>query len=118
MIGVLEEICLFFNFSPKRQQEPEAQIKKLPIGQSSRTKLVNMCKIHWVARIEGFEVFQDLLPAVVSTLEVISTVHGWNAESSRKAASLLTSLTQFEFLMALVVVQGGLGFIKGLTTSL
>ena len=78
---------------------------------------MNLCKTRWVARIEALKVFRDMLPAV-STLEVISTAHGWSAESSKKASALLISITQFQFLMSLEVTWAGLGFIKGLTISL
>ena len=115
---VVVEICLFFNYSPKRQQELQEHIENLPVGTNSKTKLVNLCKTQWVARIEAFEVFRDMLPALVSTLEVISTAHGWSAESSKKASALLISITQFQFLISLEVTWAGLGFIKGLTISL
>ena len=76
---------------------------------------MNLCKTWWVARIESFEVFRDILPTLVST---ISTAHGWSTESSKKASALLTPITQFQFLMSLKVTWAGLGFIKGLTISL
>ena len=79
MYGVVEEIYLFFNYSPKRQQELREHIENLPVGTTSKTKLMNLCKTRRVARIEAFDVFRDMLPAV-STLEVISTAHGWSAE--------------------------------------
>ena len=79
---------------------------------------MNLCKTRWVARIEAFEVFRDMLPALVSTLVVISTAHGWTTESSKKASALLISITQFQFLISLEVTWAGLGFIKGLTISL
>ena len=97
--GVLQEICIFF---PKRQAELERQ---LPLVESRRQKLVNLCKTRWVARIEAYEVFTEVMPAVVGTMETISTESGWNSESSQKAASLLTAITQFEFLMAFVVTK-------------
>ena len=68
---------------------------------------MNLCKTRWVARIEAFEVFRDMLPALVSILEVISTAHGWSAESSKKASVLLISITQFLFLMSLEVTWDG-----------
>ena len=118
MYGVVEEICLFFNYSPKWHQELQEHIENLPVGTTSKTKLVNLYKTQWVARIEAFEVFRDMLPALVSTLEVISTAHGWSAESSKKPSALLISITQFQFLLSLEVTWAGLGFIKGLTISL
>ena len=54
MCGVVEEICLFFNYSPKRQQELQERIERLPVGITSKTKLVNLCKTWWVAQIEAF----------------------------------------------------------------
>ena len=62
--------------------------------------------------------FMELFPAVVSTLDIVSTENGWISESSQKATSLLTAITQFEFLMAFVNTKHGFGFIKGLTISL
>ena len=56
------------------------------------------------------------MPALVSTLEVISTAHSWTAESSKKASELLISITQFQ--LSLEVTWAGLDFIKGLTISL
>ena len=109
---------LFFNFSPKRKAELERQNKELQSVESRRQKLVNLCKTRWVARIEAYEVFMELFPDVVSTLEIVSTENGWNSESSQKATSLLTAITQFEFLMAFVVTKHGFGFTKGLTVSL
>ena len=75
----VEDISLFFNYSPKRLQELQEHIENLLVGTTSKTKLVNLCKTQWVARIEAFEVFRDMLPALVCTLEVISTGHGWSA---------------------------------------
>ena len=85
MYGVVEEICLFFNYSLKRQQELKEHVENLSVGTTSKTKLMNLCKIRWVARIEAFEVFRDMLPVLVSTLEVINTADGWSAESTMKA---------------------------------
>ena len=118
MYGVVEEICLCFNYSPKRQQELQEHIEKLPVGITSKTKLVNLCKTWGIAQIEAFEVVRDMLPALVRIHEVISTAHGWSAESSKKASALLISITQFQFLMSLEVTWAGLGSIKGLTISL
>ena len=42
MYGVVEEICLFFNYSPKWQQELQEHIENLPVGTTSKTKLLNL----------------------------------------------------------------------------
>ena len=60
----------------------------------------------------------EVFPAVISTLKIITSENGWNSESSQKATSLLTAITQCEFLMAFMITKQGFGFIKGLTISL
>ncbi len=114
----LHQIYLFFSLSPKREQELQVHIKKLHVDQCRRTKLVNTCKTRWVARMESFQVFIKLLPSVVTTLELVNTGQDWNPESTTKAATLLTTITQFEFIMALVLAHACFGFVKGLTVSL
>ena len=118
MQGTLDQIYLFFSLSPKQELELQVHIKELHVDQGRRTKLVNTCKTRWVARMESFQVFMELLPSVVTTLEVFSTGQDWNVEPSTKAATLLTSITQFEFIMALVVAHACYGFVKGLTVFL
>ena len=109
------EICLFFSNSPKRQLELENNIKS--IEGATAKKLVSLCKTRWVARIDALEVFFDLFPVVITTLEVISegSTSGWNAESCRSADYFLT---KFQFVIAFVVAKQCLGYIKGLTISL
>ena len=108
--GTLDHIYLFFSLSLKRVQELQVHIKELHVDKRRRTKLVNTCKTRWDARIESFQVFMKLLPSVVTTLEVVSTSQDWNAESSTKAAALLSSITQFEFIIALGVAHASFGF--------
>jgi hypothetical protein len=83
--------------SPKRHEELAHHISNLPVGETNRMKLVNIRKTRWVARIESFEMFLSVLPAVVETYEAISTDNtaSWNSESSTKTASLLLYITQF-----------------------
>ena len=75
MVGVLEQIYLFFSMSPKRHSELKNHISSLPENETSCSKLVNLCKTRWVARIEAFEVFICVLPAVVDTFGEISNGH-------------------------------------------
>ena len=110
MHGTLEEIYIFYQYSPKRQQLLEEKIRELE--NVNHTKLVSLCKTRWVARIEAYEAFQELLTAVVDTLQDIATEDGWNSESSRKANSLLSAVRQFGFIHTFTVVRHGLGFIK------
>ena len=55
MMGTMTEICIFFSYTPKHQQELEKTIKS---GDCViQRKLVSLCKTRWVARIDALEVF-------------------------------------------------------------
>ena len=118
MMSTMVKICLFFSNSPKRELELETNIQAMNSGKA--TKLVSLCKTLWVARIDALEVFLDLYPTVVHTLEVISSgsAGGWNSDSCSSANSLLTCITQFQFVISFIVTSKCLGYIKGLTISL
>lgn len=118
MMGTMVEICLFFSNSPKRQLELEKNIQSTE--SATAKKLVNLCKTRWVARIDALEVFHNLFPVVVKTLEIISEggTTGWNQESRRMAGNLLVCITKFQFIIAFVVTRQCLEYIRGLTVSL
>ena len=118
MMGTMVEICLFFSNSPKRQLELEKMIQSGDC--TTAKKLVSLCKTRWIARIDALEVFLDLFPAVVKTLDVISqgSAGGWNTESSRLAENLMNSITMFRFIISFIVAKQCLGYVKGLTVSL
>ena len=118
MMGTMVELCLFFSNSPKRQLELEKHINS--IEGATAKKLVSLCKTRWVACIDALDVFFDLYPAIIKTLEVISegSTSGWNAESCRSAENLMTCTTKFQFIISFIVTKKCLAYIKGLTTSL
>ena len=120
MMTTIKEINLFFSHSPKRQQELDYHIAKMEDVGSNRRKLVDLCRTRWVARIEAFEIFDWLFPAVVNTLEEVSQGirNGWNKDSAVQAEGLLDNITKFEFIIAFVVVKKTLGYVKDLTLSL
>eukprot|EP00117_Sycon_ciliatum_P005936 scpid108032/ scgid9678/ len=103
------------NRNDSNSWRPE-NIKKLEYV--SHTKLINLCKTRWVARIAVYESFAELLPAVTVVFEDIATGQGWNVESTRKANSLLAAIRKFPFIHAFVVIKHGLTFVKGFMTSL
>ena len=72
LMTTMKEINLFFSHSSKRQQEFECHIAKMEDTGSNRRKMVDLCRTLWVARIEAFETFDLLFPAVVNTLEEVS----------------------------------------------
>ena len=93
-----------FGHEEPEEVDRKENIEQLPVGETNRKKLVNICKTRRVARVEAFEVFHQVLPAVSQTFENISSNSSWNAESRQKTSSLLLSLTQFQFLLVMIVV--------------
>ena len=66
-----------------------------------------------------FDAFFELLQALFVTLQVFHPDRGGrNTESSRQTFALLHAIQQYAFTHAFVVARHGLGYIKGITTSL
>ena len=121
MWGVLLEISMFFNSSPKRQGKLEnviAGMDTADITNSTKRKLVDLCRTRWVQRHSALVTFRELYIAVVSTLEAIGQEDGWNAETTSKAASLLRSITDFGFIAAFTIVADVMSYLQALTVKL
>ena len=68
------------------------------LPEENRKKLKELCQTQWVERHEAFEVFSDLfLPTFCSS--------DWNRETCSDAQSLLLAMSQFSFVVALVLLQ-------------
>ena len=70
---------------------------------STASKLINLCKTHWVAGLDALEFF-DLYSAVI-TLEVISqgSSNGWNSKLADSLLNTIFNIIHFQFLMAFIV---------------
>ena len=115
VIGTLNQVCLFFNTSPKRQAILEQVIGRMPES-STRKTLVDQCRTH-----DSFHVFGKLYEAIVETFEEIvspSNHHSWNNETMTSANSLKVAITQWQFLIGFVVAKKGLEYAKVLSVSL
>ena len=111
MWGVLKELSLFFDNSPKRQSQFEnvASEEDTP---NRRKKLVQLCRTRWVARHTSLSTFRQLYSVVVTTLDIIANEEGWNAESSSKASGFLAAVTSFPFLVAFLITWRGLEYCQ------
>ena len=109
----------FFSNSPKRQLALEKWIGEL-LPEEKRSKMKKMCRTHWVERHEAFEVFQDLYMPIVCCMEEIASSHAseWNRESWSDANSFLLAISQFSFVVALVLSHNVLSYTKGLSVKL
>ena len=73
-----------------------------------------------MARIDGMEVFQDLMPAVVASLEemTFNKEKTYNRETSATASSYLKAITCFQFIVCLVISRHVLNYSRPATVKL
>ena len=119
MIQTADKISRFFSNSPKRQLALEKWIDSV-LPEENRKKLKELCQTRWVERHEAFEVFSDLFLPTFCCLEAIvySAPSDWNRETRSDAQSLLLAMSQFPFMVALVLSQKVLAYTKGLSIKL
>ena len=120
MMETADSITRFFNNSPKRQLELEKWIVEVCPSEEKRHKLKEMCRTRWIERHEAFEVFVDLFLPLISCLEEISLSSSsqWNRETRHEAQSFLLALSQFSFIVSLLLTQKILAYTKGLSVKL
>ena len=90
------------------------------LPEENRKKAKELCRTRWVERHEAFDVFSDLFLPTFCCLEAV--VYGppseWNRETRSDAQSLLLAMSQFSFIVALVLSQKVLAYTKGLSVKL
>ena len=86
----------------------------------SRSKLIDVCRTRWVARIDGMGQFEKLLPYVVGALEKmhLNKKNVYNRETSAKAGSHFYLFTSFKFIATLVIGRRVLDYLGPITTQL
>ena len=119
MTQTADMISRFFSNSPKRQLHLEARIDCTMPGEQ-RKKLKALCRTRWVQRHEAFEVFCDLFTPTFCCFESIvhSAASDWNRETHSDAQSFLLAMSQFPFIVALVLTHRVLAYTKGLSVQL
>ena len=102
----IKDLAGFFNHSPNRQLMFEKNIS-LHAKETKRKKLINVCKTRWVERIDGLDVFQELLIPIFFTLEEMSLNEEGkcNVSTSSQATSFLAIISSFNFIVSLVITR-------------
>ena len=102
-MDVIKDMLYFFNFSPIRA---EHFIQKYEQGRTKR-KLIDVCHTRWISRIDGLDVFEKRFTYVVETLEYFSVnpESTINSDTSIKAQALLTHISNFNFIVSLVITR-------------
>ena len=114
MAGTVTETAYFFQNSAKRQRLFEKVIGRTETD-IEKKKLHDLCRTRWVERHEAYENFFTLYECIVNTMDVIRNERqheaeydswSWDRETLTKANGLIHALTNFEFIVALVVTLG------------
>ena len=72
-----------------------------------KSRLTDVCRTRWVERVEGLDVFQELFVPLYHTRDDMSTnLEGqFKPSLSSDASSLLTLISRFDFVVALVITR-------------
>ena len=105
-MDVIKDIPYFLNFSPSRTEHLQNFIKKYEQGRK-KCKLIDVCRTRWISRIDGLDVFEELFTYVVETLEYFSVnpESTINRDTSIKVQTLLTHISNFNFVVSLVITR-------------
>ena len=119
MIGVVNQVSIFFSAHPKRQKKLEEVIENTQ-PESSVHKLKDLCRTRWIERIDALNRFQQLHSSLVACMENIRTegTRNWSPDSVTDASTLLLAMTTTDFISALVITTACLKYLLGLTRSL
>ena len=103
---------MFFRFSPKRTAKLISVIAQSNSSTETK-KLVDLCRTRWVARHSALVVFYSFRGAKLISSSV-ATTDKYNflktTDTSSKAASLLRSVTDFQFIVAFIIASTVLGY--------
>ena len=79
-----------------------------------------MCRTRWISRIDGLDVFEELFTYVVETLEYFSVnpESTINRDTNIKAQALLTHISNFSFIVSLVITRKVFDFTHLITALL
>ena len=93
-MNTIKEITYFFNLSPIWSEHLQRIIKNCSQNKGE-TKLFDVCRTRWVSRIDGLDVFKDILVYIVETFEdfCLSADSNVNRETVAKAQVITISIS-------------------------
>nr|XP_033804979.1 52 kDa repressor of the inhibitor of the protein kinase isoform X2 [Geotrypetes seraphini] len=120
-LGLIEDVCLYFNRSPQLIAELENAISILFQSNEEKAKeLKEVCHTEWISRHDTFEIMVDLMQALVLCLDGINngTTFRWNTYMASQAFILSNGLTDFDFIVTIVVLKNALSFTRAFGKNL
>nr|XP_019581999.1 PREDICTED: 52 kDa repressor of the inhibitor of the protein kinase isoform X2 [Rhinolophus sinicus] len=120
-LGTIEEVGSFFHRSPQLLLELDSVISVLFQNNEERGKeLKEICRSQWTGRHDAFEILVDLLQALVLCLDGINsdTNIRWNNCIAGRAFVLCSAVTDFDFIVTIVVLKNVLSFTRAFGKNL
>ncbi|KAL1786557.1 52 kDa repressor of the inhibitor of the protein kinase [Sigmodon hispidus] len=120
-LGTIEEVCSFFHRSPQLLLELDNVISVLFQNSEERVKeLKEICHSQWTGRHDAFEILVDLLQALILCLDGINsnTNIRWNNCIAVRAFVLCSAVTDFDFIVTIVVLKNVLSFTRAFGKNL
>jgi hypothetical protein len=102
-MGTIQEACVFFSRSAQRSEILRKMIDQKVNKETTRSKLKPLCTTRWVEKHDGVILFLQLYDSIVSALETIKD--NGNNEAATKAMMLEQTITNSQFLIAMVVME-------------
>ena len=123
----LGEIARFFGYSAKRQRLLDTAVDNISTPNKAK-KLKDACRTRWIQRIDSYAVFEELLPAVRTTLEamvyprnfqeLLGNNWNWDGETVTKANGFLFQLESSSFLIAFKILLKIFSYLREITLKL
>uniref|UniRef100_A0A2I3H454 THAP domain containing 12 n=1 Tax=Nomascus leucogenys TaxID=61853 RepID=A0A2I3H454_NOMLE len=120
-LGTIEEVCSFFHRSPQLLLELDNIISVLFQNSKERGKeLKEICHSQWTGRHDAFEILVELLQALVLCLDGINsdTNIRWSNCIAGRAFVLCSAVTDFDFIVTIVVLKNVLSFTRAFGKNL
>nr|XP_028581722.1 52 kDa repressor of the inhibitor of the protein kinase [Podarcis muralis] len=119
-LGKIEEVCTFFHQSPQLLADLDNVISILfPNNEERGNELKEVVRSHWTGRHDTFEIVVDLMQALVLCLDSINdTSVRWNSSVASRACTLSTALSDFDFVVTVVIIKNILSFTRAFGKNL
>ena len=112
-----KDVTCFFKLSLIRADHLEKFILSKEEAKKVKTKLLDPSRKRWVARIDGLDLFEDEFVSIVNTLEFfcLNPESKVNRDTVSRSQALLNHLSNFPFIVTLVVTRKIFDFTHSVT---
>ncbi|XP_075707457.1 52 kDa repressor of the inhibitor of the protein kinase isoform X2 [Rhinoderma darwinii] len=121
VLGILEDIFLFFNKAPSLQEELQNTITGLFMDNIDKgNELKEILRSEWTSRHDTFEIIVTLLHSLVLCLDRVACDNSfrWNTGITSHAFVLSSALTDFDFVVTIVILKNALSFTRAFGKNL